>query len=126
MGKIVIKRRVDLDFLGEEYKDAYLTFRTIPVKDYAEFIKSLNGLEQSDKPEENAKAVTIMLECLKKYFFEGKFPEGDKLQAVENNDLDDLDPETAIKCFEKLVGRETDPKLQEPLENPSSTEPALP
>lgn len=107
MGKIVIKRKVSLDFIGEEYKDAYIVFRAIPVKDYAEIMKQM-----PKDGEDNTKSLTIMLEMLQKYFVEGKFPdENNQLVDLEAKDVTELDRDSAITCFQRVVGQDPDPKV---------------
>jgi hypothetical protein len=107
MGKIVIKRKVTLEFLGEEYKDGYLTFKAIPVKDYTGMLAKL----PKEGEEDNGKSITMMLDLLTTYFVEGKFPDDEgKLQDVTKEDVGDIDQETAIHCFETVVGKKTDPK----------------
>jgi hypothetical protein len=95
---IVIKKQVKFDFLGEEYKDAYLTFKSIPLKDYSEFSQTLKSVKDDD-----LKAADYMLGVLKNYFIEGSFPDADKVVA---NDLDALDPESVIKCFLTFTGQD--------------------
>lgn len=107
---IVIKKRVDFDFLGEDYKDAYIVFRSIPLKDFDEI------LAQIDKAEKDNKAAGFMLSTIKKYFIEGNFPDIDTLKV---EDLDGLDPESVIKCFTRFTGQDPDPKVLLPA--PSST-----
>jgi len=106
MGKIIIKRKVTLEFLGDEYKDGYITFKQIPVKDYTDLMQKLPKEGEKDA----GRSLTLMSEMLKKYFVEGKFPEGDKLSDLTSEDLDDLDQETGLHCFETVVGKKLDPK----------------
>lgn len=111
---IVIKKKVSLDFLGEEYKDAYLTFQSIPLKDF-------DGLsKQIEEAEKEKKAATFILEALKRYFVEGQFPGIEKLVA---DDLDGLDQETVIRSFAIFTGQEISPKVETPSTTPSSTNP---
>ena len=49
MGKIVIKKRVSLDFLGEDYKEAYINFKSIPALDYEQIQEDTKKLEEGDK-----------------------------------------------------------------------------
>lgn len=102
MAKLVIKKRVSLDFLGDDYKDAYLTFKGIPVKDYSKILAEMPNEESGD----NAKAIELMLKCLTDYFIEGKFPnDKGELESVSAEDVaDSIDQATAITCFERLVG----------------------
>lgn len=99
---IVIKKRVGFEFLGEEYKDAYLVFKTISVVEYEKVQAKAKTFE--DKPEGS---IEYMLGLLKSHFVEGKFPDGD----VVADDLDSLDAESLIKCFKVFTGQDTDPKV---------------
>lgn len=111
---LVIKKRVSLEFLGEEYKDASLTFKSIPIKD----IDSLQ--KEVTKSQEDNKAATFILDTLKKYFVEGVFPGVDTVTA---DDLGDLDSETVLKCFSTLTGQTIDPKSEGQSTTQSSTAP---
>lgn len=106
---IVIKKKVAFDFLGEDYKDAYLVFQSIPLKDFDEITGKIQEAEKESK------AASFMLETLKKYFVEGKFPDSDNLTK---EDLDGLDAESVIKCFATFTGQDPDPKVESP--TPSS------
>lgn len=136
MSKIVIKKKVTLGFLGEEYKDAYFNFRTIPLPDYKEFMKSLpesddefnslvikidsgdyneadtarfNELKKS-RGNNDEKSLDLVMDTLKKYFVSGKFPnEKGELEEVSKEDLDGIDQNCAMECFKSLTGR-LDPK----------------
>jgi hypothetical protein len=137
MSKIVIKKHVSLDFLGEEYKGAELVFRAIPLSDYDDLMENmpvgdpaLQELSQKAKDgklsqheqaklkelmrtssETNKQSVHMIVKYLKKYFLSGKFPnEEGELQDVSADDIDGLDQESAVKCFEQLTGQLTSPK----------------
>lgn len=118
MSSIVIKKRVNLDFLGEEYKDAYLTFRSIPLVDLE---KVLADMPKTDEEAQNLKIVPIMLGKLKQYFLNGKFPNDDgELEEVTSEDLEGLDTESAIYCFQLWTGQLSDPKSSTPLTSTST------
>lgn len=115
---LVIRRKITLEFLGDQYKDAYLEFQAIPVKDVVEIQAKMPG-EDADK----ATAIPVMLEVLQKYFLKGKFPGADgNLEDVTKEDLGNLDVEAAIHCFQGLSGVDSN------LENgsPSSSTPLTP
>lgn len=116
---IVIKKRVSFDFLGSDYKDAYINFQSIPLKDF----DALGSEVQ--KAQDEGKAGSFILDALKKYFIDGSFPDLPKLVV---DDLDGLDQESVIKCFAIFTGQDLDPKVQaqEPSvsPSPSSTEQA--
>lgn len=113
---IVIKKRVDLDFLGEEYNSAYLIFQSIPANDFDEAIRESKATAEKGKG-----SVKFILDILKKYFLSGEFPnEGGVLAKVEVEDLGDLDANTLTTCFGIFAGT-NDPKVETPLQNSSPT-----
>ena len=102
MSKLVIRKRVTLEFLGDEYKDAYIDFRSVPVGDFDELTKSI---EKADK--EN-KANQEILSILKKYYLGGKFPnEKGELESLDSKEeLDGLNADALIECFGKMTGQD--------------------
>lgn len=115
---IVIKKRVSLEFLGEEYKDAYLTFKSIPAVDFDEIMAQLKTIEDNKEG-----SMTFILDMLKKYYISGEFPNDDgKLADVTAEDLGGLDPNSIVKCFQIFTGQELDPKVETPLTSSSPTE----
>lgn len=117
MSKIVIKRQVSFDILGDEYKEAYVTFRSIPAKDYEQINDDVVKLEADSKLPFN-----YLLGVLKKYFLEGKFPTDGKLEDLSAEDLDGIDGDTIVICFQRLTGQVSDPKVESPSTSQSSTE----
>lgn len=123
MANLIIKRKLDLDFLGEEHKDSYLTFRSVPVKEYGGLLKKIEAVQDNDA----TSATEAMLDILKDYFIDGVFDR----QKVVKEDLDNLDADTVIKCFQTLTNRTInedgeatiDPKVNDESTKPSSTEP---
>jgi hypothetical protein len=116
---LVIKKRVDLDFLGEEYKEAYLVFRSIPLEDYKDVIQDIKKLEEGD----NSAYLDKVNEYLQKYFLSGEFPnDAGKLEPVIKEDLVGLDGGSTVTCFERMTGSSFDPKSKAPLTSISSTE----
>lgn len=115
---LLIRRTVSFDFLGDHYKDAYVAFRSIPVRDYQGILSSL----PKDNQDDGGKSITLILETLKKYFVDGKFPdESGTMQELKAEDLDDLDQDSTVRCFEGLVGKALDPKDEMPSTTPSTT-----
>ena len=100
MAKIIIKKRVNLSFLGEEHKDDYLVFSSIPVKEFRKLIDS--------KPDDsNGGQVDFIVDILKDRFIEGKFLGED----VTKEDIGDFDAESIVTCFGRLTGQDPDPKV---------------
>ena len=98
--KIVIKKQVSLEFLGEQYKDSYLIFRTMPLREYEELLPRIDALG-----DENIESVKLIKEVLENHFIEGKF-EG---EDVKKEDLPEFDLDTLTRCFLMFTGR--DPKV---------------
>lgn len=120
MSKIVIRKRVSLEFLGDGYKEAYLVFRSVPIEDLEEMI---GKIDETANQKNDVKYFSLILDSLKNYFLEGKFPDSDsKLQSVQKEDLSGLDKDAAITCFEYMTGQVTDPKSKDPLESTSLME----
>lgn len=138
MSKIVIKKRIDLAFLGSEYAEAYLSFRAVPLSDYEQLIQELpkadpryielvtKAKQDSLTPDEHDELVALrdtkehtntdslhtMLIYLKRYFIAGEFPndKGELENITDPEELAGLDQETALKCFNVLMGQDTSPK----------------
>lgn len=104
MGKIVIKKRVSLEFLGEDYKDAYLDFQSIPLKEYDKYVNMA-------KDKDEVKATNLVLDTLKEKFIGGKFPdENGELFDIEKSQIEEFDITVAIQAFKILTGQDQDPK----------------
>ena len=104
MSRIVIKRKIPLDFIGQEYKDCYLEFKTIPMKDYEKYV------EMASANKDEKKAVGFITETLKDLFVSGKFV-GDKneLFDVKADELGDFDMNVMITVFKTLTGQDQNP-----------------
>lgn len=106
MGKIVIKKKISLDFLGTDYAEGYLEFSSIPLKEYEEYTKQINDVKDNDSA-----AAQMIIDILDKNFIGGKFPgEDGKLFDVEKDQLKEFDITTAITVFKILSGQELSPK----------------
>ena len=100
---LIIRKKITLDNLGEDYKEAYLQFKSIPVGDLPAIQKELP--KEGDSEEQKLQSIPTIMNILKKYFLDGKFPdEAGKLEDVTRNDLDNLDQDAALHCFEGLTG----------------------
>lgn len=102
MAKIIIKKTVKLDFLGDEYKESYLTFKAIPIKDYEKIIEDIEKLQ-----EDNKGSLNYIREVVPTYFLDGKFQDED----VVKEDLDDFDQETYLQIFQRITGQRQDENL---------------
>lgn len=102
MATIVIKKTVKLDFLGEDYKDDYLTFKAIPIKDYDKIVDEIESLADDSK-----KSLNYIRTVIPEYFLEGMFGG----EEVKKSDLDDFDQETYLKVFQRITGQVQDENL---------------
>lgn len=110
---LVIKKRVSLDFLGDEYKEGELIFRSIPAKDLPGIMDKTEGADNK-----SSKIIPIFIEVLETYFLEGS---NDK-EPVTKEDIGQLDAESVLHCFQILTGQKIDPKSEGELTSTSSTE----
>lgn len=118
---LVIKKRVSLDFLGNGYEDAYLVFKSIPAIELEELTPKLEKLEKETKG-----SLAFVISILKDYFLSGEFPNDEgKLEPVNKEDLDQLDPNSVVKCFQVFTGQQIDPKDEGQSTSTSETVEAL-
>lgn len=102
MSKLVIRKRVSLDFLGDGYKDAWLEFQSVPMGDFEEFAKSLET-----SSEDETKSINAILGALKKYYLNSAFPNDEGvLEPLDGaEELNGLDKPTLIRVFGDLTGQ---------------------
>lgn len=104
---MVIKKRISLDFLGEDYKEAYLVFRGIGLKEFEEYQKKGEDLEKDGA----AGSFKLLGDLLSSHYLSGKGPnEKGELAEVTKEEVEQLDIDTALKIFQLLTGQELDPK----------------
>lgn len=84
---LVIKRRISLEFLGEEYKDSYISVKAISVKEYPE----LKGTVQ---------------ETIIDRFLEGKINQDGTMVDVTKDNIEELPGEVFVEAFNTIVGIE--------------------
>lgn len=101
MGNIVIKKKISLEFLGEEYKDAYLTFSSIPVSEHAKIADKIKSIG-----EDNDKALEMLTELVAGRFIEGKFPNSEgNLEDVSKEQLTQFPIEVYSEVMGQLQGK---------------------
>lgn len=110
MSKLVIRKRVTLEFLGDEYKEAFIDFKSVPVGDYDKLIESVKAGQ-----DDNKKANKIILGILKQYYISGQFPNEDGvLENLDSEDeLENLDREALLQCFGKMTGQDFSGAIKE-------------
>lgn len=111
MSKLTIKKRVFLDFLGEDYAESYIVVRALSVSDY-------DKLQNEDK-DKTVRQVVV------ENFVEGKIQQGDQMVDITKENLLELPGDVFAEAFDRMVGK-IDPKLAGKSESPSSTTPPPP
>lgn len=106
MAKIVIKKRIDLDFLGEDYKGGFVEFKSLSIKEVQDNIDEMQAIG-----DDNKKAVEMMLTMLGKAFIRGEFVNGDTKAEINKEDLAEFDMESISKFFSILSGQSGDLKV---------------
>lgn len=106
---ISIKKRISLEFLGDDYKESYVVLRSLPLNKYEEYVAKTKQLEKESK-EEPLKAVYFILDLLKEYFIEGKIFNDGKLEEFQPDNFGDLDFSAVQEIFNKFSGVNPDPK----------------
>lgn len=101
MATIVIKKKVSLEFLGEDYKDSYLTFKSMPISAYEKLMEELEKVGTDNK-----ESLKITLRILEDNFIEGQF----NGEEVKKEDLVQFDIETLVNCLEYFTGQHQSPK----------------
>lgn len=110
---LVIKKRVSLEFLGDEYKDGEIVFKSIPAKDLPEIISKSEAAGEDSKL-----LIPVFIDVLQSYFIDGGV--GDDKIAKE--DIGELDADSVIHCFQILTGQAIDPKANGQSTTTSKTE----
>lgn len=106
MANIVIKKKISLDFLGEEYQGGFVEFKSLTIKDVESKLDEIQNVG-----EDNKKAVELMLNLLKQSFIGGTYVYGETKEEINKDDLEQFDVNSIIKFFSILSGQDADPKV---------------
>ena len=102
MTYIIIKKRVSLEFLGEDYKDGYLVFTAIPVKDLDALQKQAATLEGDT---DVTKASDFLKDQVASRFVEGKISQDGKEVEVTAENLVDFPSDVFIEAWQQMNGK---------------------
>lgn len=106
MADIVIRKRISFDFLGDEYKNGYVVFRSLSYDENVALIEAAKGA-RNDK-----ESLEFIIKTLKERFIEGQWIVGDsEPQDIEEKDIGKLSNDAILECFERIVGSKLDPKV---------------
>lgn len=101
--EIVIRRRVSLGFLGDDYQESYLILKAIPVQDFDTVDKEAKAAADQKKSFE------YIQNKIKSSFIEGKLQQGGKMIDLSVDDLGALPIDAFIQAYERITGS-PDPK----------------
>lgn len=97
--KFKIVKRFSLDFLGEEWKEAYIDFDALTISDVKQKFPALATMESKTK-EELLAGVDAILDILKAKFVGGKaIDDKGKLEDLQATDLEALPIEVLSKAL---------------------------
>lgn len=107
MSTFIVKKRVDLSFLGEGWTDAYIVFSPLTWNDQ-ESMTSLRSkvikMEKGELSEEESKKVSgAILDRIKKQLIEGQGYDGTKLIKITPDNFEELPMEVIIHCINELT-----------------------
>lgn len=102
----VVKKRIDLSFLGEGWDQAYITFTPFSFGENRELLTMRKNLTNLDavSNEQAEKLSDDMLEMLRKKFIEGMGFTGEKLEPITIDNFDELPMELFAKVIAQLQG----------------------
>lgn len=104
---MVIKKRISLEFLGEDYKEAYIVFKGIGLTEFEDHVTKAQELDKKG----GAGSFRLMADLLASHFISGKGPnESGAMEELKAADVSNLDIDTALKVFQLLTGQELAPK----------------
>ena len=97
----VVKKRFSLDFLGEDWKDAYIDFNLPSLKESLD-----QNLPSEDQIKEDPKKYTLqMVDFLEQHFVDGQgWDDSGKLVQLKKEDISELPQSVFGKAFIFLSG----------------------
>lgn len=107
MGKFVIKKVVDLSFLGEDWEGCNIIVTPLVVKE----LKEIQGLDTQDtnNPAEVEASVNKMIDIISRHFVSGRGFDGVNKVAILKDDIEELSFEVLTACLGAMAGN-PDPK----------------
>jgi len=102
MSKFDIKKRFDLDYLGDNWKGCYLEFNSPSLRELNDALSALTA-EEGDETSRSAKNLEKTLQILKENFAGGKANAKGKVVDVTADDLDEFPMEVVNKVVSFLL-----------------------
>jgi hypothetical protein len=114
MSKFQVKKKLELNFLGEGWEEAYISFNAPSYGEIKEFSKKTKvdeGENKEEKTVDNEKAVDEGMKLLELLFIEGKAFDGKALVDITKEDIKDLPIGVINKTFNMLTESTLTPNL---------------
>lgn len=107
----LVKRRLDLEFLGDDWKGAYVNFRAPSYTEVKEIAALENKQDKQGAQDNNQQDADVVINTLKDHIVDGKGydPENQGLADITKDNFEDLPPQVISKAVELLLG-DPDPK----------------
>lgn len=102
---ITITKKVSLGFLGDEYADSYITFRSIKVREFDAIQAKVKAFGDNE-----AKSFEYIKSEIADRFIAGEVAQDGKLQTISSDDLLDLPLDAFVTCYRAMIGN-LDPKV---------------
>lgn len=122
----VVKKRIDLSFLGEDWKDCYVNFTPFTFNDNDKVmeIRRVTNLKEKDLTEEESKkAAESVMTIFTEKIVDGKGFDGKNIIPITKDNWRDLPMEIIQTIMDTLLGGvKTDPKASTPSNGLSLTE----
>lgn len=100
--EIIVKKRISLDFLGEDYANSYVVFESLAIEDYKK-------VQAEVKAVPDGKFMEYVTEFLKNRLISGKLDQEGGQKDITKDNFSRLDIDTMFVCYKALTGQ-TDPK----------------
>lgn len=108
----IVKKKIVLNFLGEGWEDAYISFTPFTFGDNAELLKLRKKISPTNGEVPDEEDLTKdMLSLLRTHLIDGKGFDGEGLVDITGDNLTDLPIEIFAHIIKELQGQvPTDPK----------------
>lgn len=100
---LVIKKRVSLEFLGDDYAEGYLVFTAIPTSELG--VMQEKALELQKKEEDAGASLEFLKEEVISRFVEGKIPQDGELAEITKSNITDLPSDVFIEAWQQMNGK---------------------
>lgn len=97
-----IKKRVSLDFLGEDYKESFIDIYSIAMKDVKSFEVEVDRLRQE---EEAGKSLDFIIKKVTDNFDGGSISQDGKMVEITKENLEELPSEVFIEAWTQMAGK---------------------